>query len=456
MASKQKAEVVAGKSKSSKSNEISSDTEAAELSRDGVEPNTSDSESSSDAPITIESEAVEVETISPDHSAGTGPVSTGSEGAAADTNSETSFSTESPSVTVVDQKRGSGTSILALIFGGVVAGAVGYFGAAISPEPDIPAFDDSQLTEGISANTAALANLENTVSELSAAPVTGPDLSEIERELTKLSQSIDALASDLAGVKADLSDAAMKLQDSATALEERVIALETAVPSAGELATDDELAALRSRIQSMTAEAEARLNAAQAEAAQIAQEATDLQAAAEAEAAKIAAEAEAREAEIEAVAARQEALVSLKAAIETGGGYSDLLGTIGDVPVALSAHAESGVPSLQSLQAEFPVAARMALSQATSVSENASVGERVTAFLKRRTNARSLTPQDGNGPDAILSRAEARLSEGDLISTLRELDGLPENALSALSEWTSKARTRQAALDAIDELTGTN
>ena len=63
-----------------------------------------------------------------------------------------------------------------------------------------------------------------------------------------------------------------------------------------------------------------------------------------------------------------------------------------------------------------------------------------------------MAPREGDDPDAILSRAEAALIAGDVPTALKELDALPEAAQSALVDWVSKARTRQAAIEAADAL----
>jgi hypothetical protein len=48
---------------------------------------------------------------------------------------------------------------------------------------------------------------------------------------------------------------------------------------------------------------------------------------------------------------------------------------------------------------------------------------------------RSLTPQDGNSVDAILSRAEAALNVRDYEKVLDELNQLPQGALEVMMEW---------------------
>lgn len=41
----------------------------------------------------------------------------------------------------------------------------------------------------------------------------------------------------------------------------------------------------------------------------------------------------------------------------------------------------------------------------------------------------------GNGPDALLARAEAQLDDGDLAGAIKALDGLPPQARQAMADW---------------------
>ena len=172
-----------------------------------------------------------------------------------------------------------------------------------------------------------------------------------------------------------------------------------------------------------------------------------------AQAAASAAEEEA--AAIKAAAEREAAIAELKSAIESGAAYEDVLTLIDDAPEILVENAENGVATISDLQRGFPAAARQALAQATTIEDDASAGERFTAFLRRQTNARSLAPKEGTDADAVLSRAEARLGDGDISATLAELDGLPEDGKAALSGWLDDARTRLSALEAVRTLSET-
>ncbi|MFC3119087.1 mitofilin family membrane protein [Jhaorihella thermophila] len=72
--------------------------------------------------------------------------------------------------------------------------------------------------------------------------------------------------------------------------------------------------------------------------------------------------------------------------------------------------------------------------------------------MERQLGLRSVKPRAGDDADAILSRAEAALTGGDLNRALAELDALPQTARDAMSDWLAQARTRQAAIAAVDDL----
>ena len=100
-------------------------------------------------------------------------------------------------------------------------------------------------------------------------------------------------------------------------------------------------------------------------------------------------------------------------------------------------------------------AARAALEAALRADMGDSWTDRAMSFFRTQTGARSLTPREGSDPDAILSRAEAALAKGDLVTTLAELDSLPEVARAAMADWRSTADQRLSAITALRELADT-
>jgi hypothetical protein len=152
-------------------------------------------------------------------------------------------------------------------------------------------------------------------------------------------------------------------------------------------------------------------------------------------------------------AAGRAALHQLQAALDSGAPYGSALADLqADVPEVLKTHAANGLPSLQSLRASFPQAARAALDASLRVSSGDTWSERIGAFLRGQTGARSLTPRAGTDPDAVLSRAEAALAAGDLATALTELQALPQPGKDAMADWLAAVAARREAVGAVQTL----
>lgn len=149
------------------------------------------------------------------------------------------------------------------------------------------------------------------------------------------------------------------------------------------------------------------------------------------------------------------ALSRILSALDTGAAYrvalSDFSTATGmAAPADLESFADTGVTTLATLQNDFPAAARSALASARA--GDPVEGNKLTSFFKSQLGARSVTPQEGTNPDAILSRAEAALRAGHVTDALAEIATLPEAAQADLSAWVAQAEARQAALSAGEAL----
>ena len=160
--------------------------------------------------------------------------------------------------------------------------------------------------------------------------------------------------------------------------------------------------------------------------------------------------------ETAAKSAQRAAVLQISAALDSGAAFGSALTALDGIPLpeALTANA-AGLPSLKSLQDGFPNAARLALDAALKADMGDSWTDRALSFLRTQVGARSLTARDGADPDAVLSRAEAALTAGDVPATLAELDALPDVAKSAMAGWRSGADQRQAAQSALATLSQT-
>lgn len=325
--------------------------------------------------------------------------------------------------------KGSGT--FGLILGGLVAGAIGFLVATFAvpdgwPNPSPPPSNDMQemlaaqdeRIEALATELAQIAGMD-TPDDVDLEPLRA-NLSDVETRISQASTAVDQRFAELDERITSLADRLNRLETSAI----------NPASEAGSAAIEAQLEAFRQQLDDVTADAEARIAEAQDRANRI----------------------EAEAAEFAETSRQQAALASIEASIDDGTAFAENLEAFENVPDGLVAIAEKGVATLATLQAEFPSAARDALAQTRSVPEDAGATQRFAAFLRRQTNARSLAPREGNDADAILSRAEAALSTGDLERALDELQALPEDAAQAMSGWIAMAETRAEALRAVEQL----
>jgi len=325
---------------------------------------------------------------------------------------------------VSDDKRSGGPGFLALLLGGVAAGAIGY--AAAYLQNDSSPADDPEIAQRLNDFNDSLLALEERVTEI-------PD----EFNAAPLAEAVNGL-----------EDAQGRITDQLAALSERVDQVERQPGEDGTLAEAavagfeeemqtlrDQIATLQSDLQGMTDEAMAQLSNTREEAQSIEENAV---AAAQA-------------------ATRRAALSRIQAALETGAPFApaltELETSLDDVvPDALAAVADEGVPTLAALQADYPPLAREALATARTEGVSGEETGGFGSFLRTQFDVRSVAPQEGESVDAILSRAEAALRDGRLNDTLAELASLPEPARAPLTDWTARAEARVSAVDAATTL----
>ncbi|MEL6640936.1 MAG: hypothetical protein AAFP98_06425, partial [Pseudomonadota bacterium] len=96
--------------------------------------------------------------------------------------------------------------------------------------------------------------------------------------------------------------------------------------------------------------------------------------------------------------------------------------------------------------------AKVGAPSATAASASGEQSSAFGAFLREQLNVRSVAPREGDDADAVLSRAQAAVSEGQLQTALDEIGGLPDIAKAKLAEWAATAETRVAALNAADDI----
>ncbi|MBA3911200.1 MAG: hypothetical protein C0524_15340 [Rhodobacter sp.] len=307
------------------------------------------------------------------------------------------------------------------VLGGALA-AIGGFGLSQFNVFGLVGADDSEVIAQLVEKQDALSARQEAEAAL---------VPELQQEIARLAAQIATLEAVPAPGPPDLS----RLDD----LEARLAVIE-AVPVGGEASTAALAAKLADLERQLAALPSGGAGTAEVEAAL-------------ARLAQVEAEAQARAAEAAAMAeaaAQARALEVLAAAVAAGSGFETELASVADqdLQAALTPHV-AGVATLAQLQADFPEAARAALQLARGNDEQAGWAERIVDFLGAQTGARSLTPREGDSPDAILSRAEFALGEGRLADALAELATLDPAVSAPLEGWIASAKARMAVEAAL-------
>ncbi|MCU0800738.1 MAG: hypothetical protein MUD11_03010 [Rhodobacteraceae bacterium] len=341
-------------------------------------------------------------------------------------------------VTSAPRRRGSA---LPAVLGGVLAATAGFGLAQVVPGGwplQATAALEQRLSEQaatLTAQEAALNSLTEQVASLAARPApepaTDPALAARVAALESAGSSAPgyddtALLARVAALEDRLSAmAAMPADGNTGAMAAAVAALQAEVAALQAAGTGGDTTA----IAAAAAAAEARL--AEVEASTIA-----LQTAAEARAAQTLARAN---------------LAQIGLAINSGQPYDSLLAALDqdDIPAILLDHAATGLPTLSDLQDAFPAAASAAIDASLRADMGEGWTDRMTNFLRSQTGARSVTPREGDDPDAILSRAEAALATGGVDEALALIATLPDAGKAMMADWVSRAQLYTEAGQAL-------
>jgi len=144
----------------------------------------------------------------------------------------------------------------------------------------------------------------------------------------------------------------------------------------------------------------------------------------------------------------------VQAAVEGGDGSARALARRSGETLARGCvnGADAGGATLASLQDAFPELARAAIATARETLAGDDAAERGMSFLQRQLGMRSLAPRDGDGADAVLSRAQAAVLSGDLAAALAEIASLEDGPTAVLADWSARAQARVDAVAGVDAL----
>jgi hypothetical protein len=325
-----------------------------------------------------------------------------------------------------------------VFLGGVVAAGVGFAAGQTGLLDSVfPGQDNDQiaaLEAKLTAQSDVVAALK---AQLGALPE--PDTAPVEAltaQIAEISGKTGALGDSVSALDGRVAEALALIEP----LDARLLAVEK-LPVSGAVsegaieAYEREIAKMQEAVATQRSEVEALIaetRAMEAEARQM----------------------EANAAEASKLAANRITLARIRADLDSGEPFAALVGDLADngvdVPAALGAVATEGAVTMAALRDTFPEAARDALAAARE--ETVGSDRSLTGFLQRQLGARSVQPRDGADADAVLSRAEAALTNGQLDVTLTEIEALPEAARTELEDWVALAALRKAALEAADSL----
>lgn len=322
-----------------------------------------------------------------------------------------------PYIPPVDPAPAQKSPLGPMILGGAVCAVLG-FGAAVLTQQSSPLWPQDPAVAELTAKTdGAVADLQTQIDDIAARPAGDA----MQSDLTPMRDA----AAQLSGLDQSIAD----LADRVSALEQATI--EAAIP-------DDLIAKYRSEVESISALLESQrgeLNTFMQDAKAKADQA----------------------AEIAKNTLAGGALDRIATALDTGSefaqamqDYEQAMGAA--APDALAALAADGVVTLQVLSQDYADVARAALAAARAEMDQGQGMAKVTNFLKNQFNARSVVPKSGDDPDAVLSRAEQALRDGDLAAAMDEISKLGPKAQAKMSDWIAAAQARLDAQNTVNTL----
>jgi hypothetical protein len=143
------------------------------------------------------------------------------------------------------------------------------------------------------------------------------------------------------------------------------------------------------------------------------------------------------------------ALNSLTGAVRSGRPFTKeldaartLLGERAAPLAAIAPFAAGGLPTVAELDRQFSALAHNLLRRPDS---DGNFFDRLMTNAARLVEVRRVGEPEGNSVGAIVARAETKLSRGDLVGAIVEVEALPEPAKSRAAKWIAAAKQRRDA-----------
>ena len=113
--------------------------------------------------------------------------------------------------------------------------------------------------------------------------------------------------------------------------------------------------------------------------------------------------------------------------------------------------AARGVPSRVALKDAFAPAADAILAASRPTPEGLGLVDRLLLSAQSAVRVRPVGDVEGDTPEAIVARMEARLDEGDLDGVVAQWSGLPDAAKAASQDFIDDVSARLMAEQMVDE-----
>lgn len=331
----------------------------------------------------------------------------------------------------------------------------------LNPVPNSTQDDIATLQTRVAELDAQGSSLEGLAERLGALEAAGTDTNALEEALAAAAQAQQA-AEVASGEAQALRDRQGQIATQLDALEGELRALTEALSGDGEGSAvpaelQAALKAMQSRVDTLSDAAAGFATRDEVEGAIGTIEAQIAEVAAEAEAAKLTGSDALGEAE-QALrgAALRGAAAALVSRVNGGLPYAGALTELEELsgavaPDALRGPAAAGLGDQAQLSAGLPAAARAAIDAEREADAGEGAASQIAAWLGTQVSSRPTVETEGESVGAILSRVEARLSEGALPDALAEAQALPQHAQDAMADWLSQLEARVGAEAALSD-----
>ncbi len=294
---------------------------------------------------------------------------------------------------------------------------------------------EPQAPPEMGALASRVSQLEANLESMAEAAKNGgsvADAAAISQQIGEAEKRLDAkIAMALAGAKSTDAGALKALQKEIAGIDAKLRALTEAELSSGDAHLAPEVAVIDERLAKLESVLPALADAA---------------------------DREARDTKSATVAI---AFANLRAAVSEGRPYVSELATLaalspgtGDIGGLLD-YEDKGIPTLPELTRSFQVAKDTALATPATDADDSVLGRLMSSAESLVKVQRIDAEAEGDGADAVLARAAAKLKQGDFAAMVKEVETLTGAQETAFATWLDQARARLGANATLQRLQNT-